>query len=81
MRMVERMMNNLTKNLNEMLYYDSEEFRKNAEYKEGERDGEKKKQIEIALKMLEEQEEIEKIILYTGLTEKEIEQLKNTKES
>ncbi len=42
MRMVERMMNNLTKNLNEMLYYDPEEFRKNAEYKEGERDGEKK---------------------------------------
>ena len=74
MRMVERMMNNLTKNLNEMLYYDSEEFRKN-----GERDGEKKKQIEIALKMLEKQEEIEKIILYTGLTEKEIEQLKKKK--
>ena len=42
MRMVERKMNNLTKNLNEMLYYDPEEFRKNAEYKEGERDGEKK---------------------------------------
>ena len=39
----------------------------------------KKKQIEIALKMLEEQEEIEKIILYTGLTEKEIEQLKKKK--
>ena len=39
----------------------------------------KKKQIEIAIKMLEEQEEIEKIILYTGLTEKEIEQLKKKK--
>ena len=41
----------------------------------GYENGSKEKTIEIAKKMLEAGEEIDKIILYTGFTQKEIENL------
>ena len=39
---------------------------------EGLKEGEKKRTIEIASEMLKDNESIEKIMKYTGLTEKEI---------
>jgi len=42
---------------------------------EGETKGEKKKAIEVAIQMLKDEEPIEKIIKYTGLTREEIEKL------
>ncbi len=42
---------------------------------QGKEQGQKEKQIEIAKKMLEENESIEKIMIYTGLSEKEIKKI------
>ena len=45
--------------------------------KQGIEQGQKDKQIEIAKKMLEENENIEKILLYTGLSKEELKKIKN----
>ncbi len=60
--------------------YDKEEALKDQAFRDGIREGEERgsraRNIEIACKMLEEKESIEKIMLYTSLTETEIQKLK-----
>ena len=80
MRMVYMKMDDFTKGLNEMLYYDHEEFQKNAAYHQGQKDGieigSKEKQLEIAKEMLLENIEISIISKITKLSIKEIEELR-----
>ena len=69
----------LTQDEDFLMYYDLEEkhkHEKESSYELGVERGIKQKEIEIAKKMLKENEQIEKIMNYTGLTKKEIEKLK-----
>lgn len=68
----------LTQDEDFLMYYDLEEkhkHEKESSYELGVERGIKQKEIEIAKKMLKENEQIEKIMNYTGLTKKEIEKL------
>ncbi len=80
MRMVYDKMDDLTRNLNEDLYYDHEEFKEMSAfhqgYDEGHADGEKQKQLEIAKKLLDLGMDLQKISEATGLSIEELESLK-----
>ena len=79
MRKVYERMDKYTETLNELLYYNPEELKKEAEYnlgvKEGMEKGLKDGKIEIAKIMFKNKEDMEKIIKYTGLSQEEIENL------
>jgi len=79
MRRVYDKMDNLTKSLNEMFYYDREEFHKNAAYHQGNKDGKiegrQEEKMEIARKMLEKNISYEEIMNFTELTVKELKKI------
>jgi hypothetical protein len=56
--------------------YDKEEALYETAMEHGIEKGETNKQLEIAKKMIEENETIDKIMLYTSLTKEEVENLK-----
>ena len=67
----------LTDDFAEDLYYDKDEYDREINYERGFNAGSKRRNIEIAKSMLEENIPLETIIKITNLTEKEILKLKN----
>ena len=59
-----------------MTYEEDQQVILNTEKKISYNDGAKEKAFEIAKKMLESNESVEKIVLFTGLSEEEIQKLK-----
>lgn len=74
---VKKKIEQLTEDLDYFLYYDPEEIKKADFYEMGEEEGSKRRTKEIAMAMLKNGETMDKIIKYTNLTQKEIEELEN----
>ena len=67
----------LLKNFDEMLYYDRDKMFENACYDKGYDKGKQEQRLQIAKELLNLEVPIEKIMMATGLSEKEILTLKN----
>lgn len=65
----------LTEDFANELYYDRQEIINEYSYDLGKEKGAEERNIEIAKKMINENESIDKIIKYTGLTEEEIDEI------
>lgn len=77
--LMEKMVNEaktLTDNFDSLLYYDREKLKKQEAYELGQEDGISQKQNEIALNMLKKNYAVEEIISLTGLSIKDIDELK-----
>ena len=62
----------LSSELDTMLYYDKKKLDQEMVYNNGKEDGANEKSLEIAKKMLNENEPIDKIVNFTGLSKEEI---------
>lgn len=80
MKKVYNLMDNFTEELNAMLYYNPEEFRKMCEFNQGKREGKEERNMEIAKNLIEmgvlSYDQISKV---TNLSLKELKEIQRTK--
>lgn len=81
MEKVKNKVSSLTDDFEQELFYNREEFINECSREIGEKEGEKKKSLEIAKNMLEEKSDIDFIIRVTGLSLEEINSLKENNEN